>query len=346
MKKQTINESKLIQFISYLDDKDFKDLGLWVRSPIHNSSQIVIDLYDVLKRKYRDTDKPIDALTIMKQLKMLPRTAREKDICPRDKQELRRAMHLLSDQIEGLLLWKATQAPEYTVVSKRYLMEELIIRRAYPLVPAVMRKARKMQETSPLRDIQHCRNEYLLAEMDLYTTVILKKRGVHPNLKETIDSLRQYTLSALLRYYVAMTNDGRIFRDEEDYPMMNMLLSYVANSEDLKNYTIRFYYKLLKLLQEEKSESYDELKNMLYSTKAFNNHDFREFSTILTNFCNRQINRGKKRFIQEKFELFKEGLRREVFTEGIRFSAALFILIVDAGLRVNQPKWVEDPYKY
>jgi len=91
MIKNSINKSKLIQLISYLDNKEFKELGLWVRSPIHNNVQIVIDLYDVIKRKCRDTDKPIDALSIMKLLKMLPRTAREKDVSPRDKQELRRA---------------------------------------------------------------------------------------------------------------------------------------------------------------------------------------------------------------------------------------------------------------
>ena len=198
MEKQTINESKLVQLISYLRDKEFKELGLWVRSPIHNTNQNVIDLCDVLK-KYRKAVKPISILAVMKQLDILPRTAREKDVCMRSKQELRRTMHLLTEQIEHFLVWKKTQTD--TITCKRRLMEELYAREAYQLIPAIMKKARKIHETSPLRDVQYCKDEYQLAEMDLYMTTILKNRNMAGNIEQTVDALRQYSVSQLLRYY-------------------------------------------------------------------------------------------------------------------------------------------------
>jgi len=325
--------------ISYLDDKDFKELGLWVRSPIHNSNQVVIDLYDVIKHKYRNTNKPVDMLGIMKHLNMLPRTARKGDICPRDKQELRRTMHLLLEQIEGFLIWKATQAQEYSVVRKRDLMDELIIRRAYPLVPAVMRKARKIQEASPLRDIQHCINEFLLTQMDLYMTAIHKNRSMASIMKVNVDVLRQYFLSELLRHYVFAMSVQKNLKTDKNYPMLKVLKSYVADSDDIEHYTIRVYYTFLKLTQEGQIEDYDELKAMIYSSNTFDNHELRQFFTLLTNFCSRKINQGDDRFMQERFELYKESLRKGILTEGVQFAALKFIQIVKTALAVNQEEW-------
>jgi len=297
----------------------------------------VIDLYDVIKHKYRNTNKPIEILRIMKNLNLLPRTASEEDISPRDNQELRRTMHLLSEQIEDFLIWKANQ--KEAVVRKRQLMDELIIRRAYPLVPAVMRKARKMQETSPLRDVQHCRNEYLLAQMDLWMTVILKNRSMSPKMKLNMDALRQYFLSQLLRHYCFTIDSQKNHKTKHHYPMMEVLKSYVANSTDIEHYTIKFYYTFLKWIQDEKVEDYEELKVMIYSSDTFDNHELRQLFTVFTNFCSRKIKQGDDRFMQERFDLYKESLRRGMLTEGVQFSALKFIQIVDTGLAVNQPEW-------
>ena len=340
MSENTINKSKLIQLISYLDDKDYKELGLWVRSPIHNSNQMVIDLYDVIKHKYRNTDKPIDTLKIMKHLKMLPRTAGEKDTCPRDKQELRRTMHLLSEQIEDFLIWKATQ--KEVVVRKRHLMDELMIRRAYPLVNAVMRKARKIQETSPLRDVQHCKNEYLLAQIDLFMAVIVKDRNVVSAMKHSVDTLRRYFLSQLLRYYCFASSKNAKFKTKKSYPMMEVLKSYVTNSKDFEYYTIRFYYICLELVQKSRIEDYNELKSMIYTGETFDNHELRQLFTVLTNFCGRKITEGDNRFMQERFDLYKEVLRKEILTDQVQFSASKFIEIVETGLKVNQPEWINE----
>lgn len=340
MDKNSIDKSKLIQLISYLDDKDFKELGLWVRSPIHNSAQIVIDLYDVIKHKYRNTDKPIDMLYLMKGLKMSPRTAREKDICPRDKQELRRAMHLLSEQIEDFLIWKANQ--KEAVVRKRHLMDELIIRRAYPLVPAVMRKARKLQKTSPLRDIKHCKNEYLLAEMDLFMTVILKKDNAATDMQLTVDALCQYSISLLLCYYGFSISTQEIFKTDYSYPILEMLASHISKSEYIKHYTIRFYYTLLKLIKEKQVEDYDKLKIMIASQNTFPGHELRQIFTLLINFCIDKINQGDDRFTKERFDLYKEALRRGILTNDVQFSPRKFNQIVYSALLANQPEWADD----
>jgi len=337
--KNTIDKSKLMQLIFYLDDKDYKELGLWVRSPIHNSNQMVIDLYDVIKHKYRNTNKPIEILRIMKSLNLLPRTASEEDISPRDKQELRRTMHLLSDQIEDFLIWKATQ--KKTIIRKRYLMDELMIRRAYPLIPAVLRKTRKIHEASTLRDVPHCNHEYLLTEMDFYMTSIPKNLAVASDMKLTMDALCRYAFSTLLRYYCYVLNAQEHIKMKHNYPIMEVLESYITDSKYLEHYTIRVYYKLLKLIKEKRVEDYYEFKNMI-TKDTFNNTELRYLFGLLYNFCIIKIRQGDNRFIKEEFYLYKESLKRGILTAGIRFSERKFVFIIKSALSMNQPEWADN----
>jgi len=137
-----IKKSKLVILFHKMDEKDFKDLGLWVRSPFHNSSKNVIKLYDVLKSKYHKSGKTIERLDLMKYMGIIPRSAKQKDISP----------------------WKKTQ--EDTIGCKYQLMEALLDRQIYELLPQVLNKTKKIHQSSILRDVKYCEDAYHLAEMD------------------------------------------------------------------------------------------------------------------------------------------------------------------------------------
>jgi len=139
-------------------------------------------------------------------------------------------------------------------------MDALFDRQSYQLVPAVMNKARKIHQASPLRDIKYCETEYLLAEADLYMDIILKNRDTAISMEKAVDALRHYTLSQLLRYYCGMINTGKVLKTENNYSFINFLTEQLENSEDLNIFTVRIYYMLLKVLKKEQIKDYYELK--------------------------------------------------------------------------------------
>ncbi len=341
MKNDSINDSKLMVLLGYLNDKEFKELGLWVHSPIHNNSRNVLVLYDVIKKKYRKKDKEMDSLSMIKHLNLLPRTAKQKDICPRHKQELRRAMHLFSEQVENFLIWKQTQTE--TIMCKRKLMDALSARQAYELVPAVMNKTRKIHQASPLRDIKHYEMEYLLAETSLYMDIVLKNRDTADSMEKAVDTLRHYTLSQLLRYYCGMVNTGKVVKTENNDHFISMLTKYLENSEDLKIFAVRIYYLLLKVLKKEEIKDYYELKKLLFEQlHFFDAKELRELLNFLSNYCNRMIHKGNGQFVEEKFELYTVGLERECWTKGTAFSPHQFIQIISTALKLNKITWAND----
>lgn len=341
IKNDSISDAKLMVLLSYLNDKEFKELGLWVRSPVHNNSQSVLVLYDIIKKKYRKKDNKIDSLSMMKHLSLLPRTAQQKDICPRHKQELRRGMHLFSEQIENFLIWKQMQTE--TIICKRKLMDALFARQAYQLVPAVMNKARKVHQASPLRDIKHYEMEYLLTETNLYMDIVLKNRDTAASMQKAVDTLRHYTLSQLLRYYCGMVNTGKVVKTENNDSFIGVLTEYLENSEDLNIFIVRIYYMLLKVLKKEEIKDYYELKKQLFEQlHFFDAKALRELLNFLSNYCNRMIHKGNPQFIEEKFELYTVGLERECWTKDIAFSPHQFIQIISTALKLNKITWAND----
>jgi len=49
MKNSDVNNAKVLILLRQFDKKEWKDLGLWLHSPIHNSSEKVIKIYEYLR---------------------------------------------------------------------------------------------------------------------------------------------------------------------------------------------------------------------------------------------------------------------------------------------------------
>jgi len=168
--------------------------------------------------------------------------------------------------------------------------------------------------------------------MNLFMTIILKQSSGFTDMKLTVDTLCQYSLSLLLRYYGFATNTQEIIKTKYSYPVLEVLESYVSNSKYIKHYTIRFYYTLLKLIKEKRVEDYDKIKTMIFSKNTFHNYELRQIFALLINFCIDKTNQGDNRFFKERFDLYKESLRRGMLTDGVQFSAMKFNQIIYSAL--------------
>lgn len=340
MPNDPIKKSKLMILFHNMDEKDFKDLGLWVRSPFHNSSKNVIKLYDVLKSKYHKTGKAIERLDLMKYMEIIPRNAKQKDISPKHKQELRKTMHALTAQIEELFVWKKTQ--EDTIGCKYQLMEALLERQIYELLSPILNKAKKIHQSSTLRDVKYCKDAYHLAEMDFYMDIASDKRELSTGIKNVmvIETLREFCLSQLLRYYCAIVNSRKVVKIEDDNPFMAVVMEYVKNSGDINSFTIRIYYMLLKVLDGENPDDYFLLKNTLFNQlDAFDTSELKNILSFMFNYCYRMINHNDNRFIEERFDLYVVGMDRGCWMTDSFFSVHNFVQIFRTALLLDKIKW-------
>jgi len=118
--------------------------------------------------------------------------------------------------------------------------------------------------------------------------------------------------------------------------------TYLENSSDKEIPVIRVYYSLLKLLENEQSEDYYDLKNYLFKyLNNFGTTDIRHFFNVMTNHCNWKMKYGASEFIQERFEVYKKGIELKCWSAGTYFSEHQFIHVVKTALALHEIDWVQ-----
>jgi len=238
------------------DKKEWKDFGLWLHSPIHNSSEKVVKLYEYLRNRWQNTDSMLNEHFLLKSI-----------------------------GAQDFLVWKNIQQDE--VLTKRRLMDTFLEKTTYTLIPPILNKTKNKLEAASLRNIKYSEDVFLLTEMEFYLTILLGNRSTDTELQRVLETLRQSFLSKSLSYYCAAINYKKILKIELEYPFLKHIKTYLENSSDKEIPIIRAYYSLSKLLEHEQPEDYFDLKNYLFEyLNNFGMTDIRHFFNFMTNHCN------------------------------------------------------------
>lgn len=335
---QSLDDSKMIKLIYSLSDQEFKELGLWVHSPIHNSSEKTIKLYQAIKNR---KNQKIEPLYLLKKIGLLKKGTLKKEMTTKDFQDLRKIASKLTIQIEQFLIWK--QNSKDTIRNNRVLMDQMISRQLFDLTQPVLNKSKKELLSSPLRDIQYCKNQYKLDEIQFYLDLFNKNRTATDSLKQVVNSLQDSCLSQLLRYYGAIANSKNLISSKEEFQFMSTVKDYLGNRKDVDHFTTKIYYNQLVLLEKGGPSDYFAFKNLLFSSfDSFSANELRQFFGFMANFCGVRILNGDDRFLHERLEIYKKGLAFNCWTAGVYFSRHQFINIVKIGIRVNENAWVKE----
>jgi len=307
MKKGVINDSKTLILLGKFDREELKDLGLWLHSPIHNNSAKVIQLYKCIKNRWQTTTTPLNERILLKSIGVISSASKKKPITQEHRKALLQTLHLLYLQTQDFLLWKNIQKDE--IQAKRRVMDTFLEKTTYALIPSILKKSKNKLESVSLRDIKYTEDIFSLTEIEFYMTVLLGNRSTETQLQRVIETLRQSFFSKSLKYYCSVINYEKILKVKYDYPFLEYIKAYLESSSDKEIPVIRVYYSSLKLLEQEKSEDYYDLKNYLFKyLDNFGMTDIRQFFNIMTNHCNWKIKYGASEFIRERFEVYEKGI--------------------------------------
>lgn len=332
----TIYNSKLLQLLQTFNKKELKQLDLWLSSPIHNKSEKVIHLYRGLIKER--IDKPISKYILLGYMGVVQ--DKSQAISPTDDLVLRRVMSELTIQIQYFLIWEKSK--KNSLNENRLLMDSLIERKLYNLVPAVLLKSRKKIGQTP-HNIQYQENLFKITEIEFYLDVLVNNRKSGLAIQEIINTLWQSHLSKVLRYYCAAKNGEKVLGEVYQYPFMMPIKEYIEENFAQIEPISKMYYGLLNLIESEKPEHFYALKQYLFDKlDDIDTTEIRQFFNHLTNYCTRVIRMGRNEFIVEKHELYDMGLRLNIWSTGTHFSAHQFVQITKNALLISKIEWADD----
>ena len=328
-----MKNSKLHTLLQTLSNKEWRELDRFVRSPYFNRNAEVVRLWDLLREQIRE-------LNIVPEKEWLYRRLYPGALTF-DDQQLRLLMSYLFQLAEDFLIRQEQEVDKmrsFAVLTAQYRKRQL----PRHFVKA-WDQARKVREQHPYRNADYFQDAYRL-EMEHYRFQAASNRIQEFNLQEVADSLDTVFISQKLRQACSMLSHQAVYKTDYDFGLLEPVLAYVETRNLLSLPAISVYYHCYRALtQPEEDRYFREFKNLILSwTGLFPPDEMRDLFTLGINYCIRRYNQGGDAYLEDEFELYREGLSRGILlSEEGQLSRFTYRNAVTLGIVRKEYAWVE-----
>ncbi|RMF20889.1 MAG: hypothetical protein D6765_16270 [Bacteroidetes bacterium] len=327
-----MENSKVVRILQALEPEELRQLGKFLRSPVHNRREDVIRLFDYILGWLKGQRKSLQA----------PRVAKAVfGQAPEKMQPLHYVASYLLKVVEDFLAWREWHSDEVT--RRYYLMRAYRKRHLDKPFRRTASQTRSAHDRQPLRDISYHYRRYQMM-LEQYEQAHKLGRIAEFNLQELVYAQDTTFIAEKLKNACILLSHQAVTRKDYDTGFLPQVLQYLDSRPALLEVpAIALYYFSFKALSEVEEDHHFERLKALQRThrRLFPLEELQSFYTIAINYCIRRINRGEERFLQEVFELYRSGLEEGVFLDRGIISPFTYTNIIFAGTRLNQYEWVE-----
>ncbi|MCB0522855.1 MAG: hypothetical protein H6577_07085 [Lewinellaceae bacterium] len=329
-----MEKSHLVHILRTLDKKEIRELKKWVASPAHNLRQDVVDLLEfLLSGNHLYNEKDLEKEKVFGAV-YPDRTFSDS--------ELRQVIHFLLKATEEYLLYNELFKDE---VSSKTALAKVYRQRQLPrLFQKTIDSVQKLQEQQPRRNHQYYENEYAL-QFEQYSYLSGLSRTVPLNLQEVSDANDVAYLTNKLRLSCIMLSHQTVFKTEYKMGLLNDVLNRVeAEPAYLEIPAIAIYYFSFKAISEKTNkEFFQKLKEqILLHGDLFPTEEIRVIYLLAINYCIGRMNEGDSDFVNESYQLYKEGFGKNIFLENGILSRFTFGNAIMIALNLKEYQWAEN----
>jgi len=323
-------DSKLMQLIKTLNQKELKQLYDYVCSPIYNKNQLIIQLCGLIVHAYPNDEKSLEKIHVQKQLFPNKKNAAS---------HLRKAMSQLGEKVLDFFVFlKIEEEKTY----QKHLLHESLIRRG--LGKFFEQSFRRVKQQLTITENTNTYYYNYLLESDLYHFTLKNgNRTVHTNLQEVVNKFDWYYISNKLRYCCAMFNTQSIIASDYHFFLLDDLLTALARIPIEDKPIIQFYYTILLMLKEDDGNiHFEQLKDLLQEEgEKVETKELYFIYTLATNYCIAKFKDGKAIYLRELFELYKQMLEKGLLFDGEYLPVHWFKNMVTAASRLGDFEWAK-----
>ncbi len=224
------------------------------------------------------------------------------------------------------------------------LLEEMIDRDAENLFNHALLKTNRTVETE---DDAHYLDQFRLEDLCnkfLLNTAQQQNRFVaQPDYAKAIRLLDTFYIIRKLKFYCSLLNYKTIAAVEKESILMDEILELLEKKDYSDTPAIDIYHKILRTLTEpDNAENFASLLKTLHAKdNLFTQSETREMYIYAQNFCIRQINKGKTKYLSEILKIYQHLLEKEIILEKGILSPWDYKNIVVTALRLEEFKWTE-----
>ncbi len=329
--------SKAIELVKTFNEEEFREFGLFVRSPYFNKEKIQVKFYDTIQKYY-----PGFSGRNFEKEKIFSR------LYPGKKYNDGVMRNILSTTLSLAEDFLSVHRLQKDGIQYRYnIAAELNARRQNKLYEKEASSIDSILENEKIKDAEYFYKKFLLAN---------EKRRFHTRqksslvtdvnvLKEVSENLALSFMINMLRIHTYIANTNRyMFHYEQNKGLMDGIENHLINNFDrYKNITILVYYFNFYMLSKTEEEKYFfELRNLFREKyNELSDIDKKNTYTILANYCYTRINKGDLNFLNEQFNIYKQNIDTGYYRGERGFMSHIFFInVVVTGLEAGEVKWV------
>lgn len=324
-------KSRLIEVLKTFSKKDFRECKKWVNSPFHNQRKDVVLLFDYLT----DPKHLMDDNLLEKQL-VFPSIYPDEAY---DDSKMRQVMHFLFRSVEDFLVY---QENEHTGIRKKLSL--LKVYKEKNLDRSFVKTQKDLENDFHKshflnEDYEHDRYVFLREVGDYNSKV---KRTQELNIQRLSDTFDQaFIIEKLKQACLALTYQ-KVFNKSQEIGFLDKVLEIVEANNLFDNHRIGIQYHLYQILKNGRIENFFTLKKYLAADFPMPIKEIRESYISAINFCISQINMGNRDFRRELFQLYKNGIAKNIFLENQVLSRWTFKNAITIALNLKEFDWVEN----
>lgn len=328
-----MKDSKLYQTLSTFDVYELNRLKKFVDSPYFNSNDKISHLFDLMYDHFKNGNG-----------NELLKEDVSKKIFEEEEFEDRKFRKLASDLLKLVESFLSIEEYKNQPLNKvNDLLKAVHDRKLEKLYNTTVKNARRLSERQPERSANYYLHKYQFEKNYYELTEAEINRAERSNIDSIIQNLDYFYLAEKLKYYCTLLSRKKIHKHEYNILFIEEILDHIKEHDYSDKPHIDVFYNVFKLYEStENEESFYSIKSFIKrDNKSFSIEDLRDIYLASINFCIANSNKGKEKYINELFEIYKYALNDSVlYTEG-ELSPWSFFNIVLTGLRVGEYDWVE-----
>lgn len=329
-----MQNSKLIQLLRTLSEKELIALEDFLGSPYFNKDQTVINLFLQLKNYYPVfLDSRLDKAVLF-QVLFPGKTYNDK--------QFRYLLSNLNQLIERFL---SIQSIEKHPFSTKLALLKTLSEKG----PTKSYQHHSRQIEKEIKAFRENSDQLFLTQFQWYEIKehhfrLQRQRKFDTSIQFAADNLDRYYFLERLKFGCAMLDRQTILQANYDLNLSKEWIIHLEQQHFFQEPIIQFYYTVFQaLLEEDDEQHFLQLKEILgQHAISISSFDLREIYLFAINYCARKIRQGKEVYIAEALNLYRSGIESKALIEKGVLSPWTFTNIVKLSLRVNQYKWIED----
>ncbi len=330
-----MEQSKIVQHIQELSSKEQERFRSFVHSPYFNQHEATIQLLELIMRHLSGSNG-----VILERKAVFQQLFPDQDY---EEQQLHNVMSYLKKLYHKFLAFRHFE--EEDLQEQLYTVEQAYAFNQHDLLSNRSKQLEKKLKKHPYRNSEYFHINYRFHNLLGFYSGNYVDRARSDAFQDMLDNLDKYYLVEKLRNCCHLTANSMLMNTRYQYGLFEELLTFLEKNWDAfqKERVIVLYYNILMSLRDEQNPVYYEKLKELLNTELdhFSRQEVNDLYGFSYNYCIRQINLGNSNYQRELFELYKEGLKKELLINNGLLSEWDYKNVVTLGCKLQEFTWTE-----